>query len=211
VSTAIDTMDLAAAERSDLVALLEGLSDEQWDGSTLCTEWSVRQVVAHVFSYDELSKAGMVGLMLRAGLRPGRANDLGVAAHAADTPDQLLDLARTHLRPRGLTAGFGGRIALTDGLIHQQDIRRPLGLDREIPDDRLRAALEFGSTARPIGAKRRIQGLTMVATDVGWRSGDGPAVEGPGEALILAMAGRRGIDGELTGPGLSTLVSRIEG
>jgi hypothetical protein len=65
-----------------------------------------------------------------------------------------------------LTAGFGGRIALTDGVIHHQDIRRPLGLPREIPADRLRCALDFGRTARPIGAKKRVQGLTLTATDL---------------------------------------------
>ncbi|MGH3432566.1 MAG: hypothetical protein ACRDQB_06995, partial [Thermocrispum sp.] len=35
--------------------------------------------------------------------------------------------------PRGLTAGFGGRIGVLDGMIHQQDVRRPLGLPRTIP------------------------------------------------------------------------------
>jgi uncharacterized protein (TIGR03083 family) len=210
VTTAVDAMELAVAERADLVALLESLSSAQWDAPTLCSRWAVRDVVAHVFGFDELDPLGLAGLLLRSGLRPGRANDLRVTAHAGDGPDELLALARAHLRPRGLTAGFGGRIALTDGLIHQQDIRRPLGLPREIPTDRLRTALRFASTARPIGAARRIRGLTLTATDLDWTTGEGLLVEGPGESLVLAMAGRRGVVGELSGPGQPVLTSRIE-
>jgi uncharacterized protein (TIGR03083 family) len=209
MSTVVDPMDLAVAERAQFVELLDGLSAEQWDAPTLCTEWSVRQVVAHTFGYDPLGWWGAIGVLLRGGLDPDRANGLEIAPHAHDRPEQLLAMARDHLRPRGLTGGFGGRIALTDGLIHQQDIRRPLGLPREIPADRLRVALEFGSTARPIRAKQRVRGLTLVATDVGWRSGEGPVVAGPGEALILAMAGRHGIVDELSGPGLPILADRI--
>jgi hypothetical protein len=36
-----------------------------------------------------------------------------------------------------LTAGFGGMIALVDGTIHHQDIRRALGHRRTVPADRL--------------------------------------------------------------------------
>jgi hypothetical protein len=52
----------------------------------LCTRWRVRDVVAHVFSYDELSTLGLVGRFLRAGVIPGRANAIGVAAPAARSP-----------------------------------------------------------------------------------------------------------------------------
>ena len=101
----------------------------------------------------------------------------------------------------GLTAGFGGRIALVDGLIHQQDIRRPLGIGRDIPGDRLRPVLDFARTAPPIGAFRRIRGLRLVATDLDWAMGKGAEVTGTGEALLMAMAGRGDAVGELAGPG----------
>jgi len=113
------------------------------------------------------------------------------------------------LRPRGLTAAFGGRIALTDALIHHQDIRRPLGLTRAIPAERLLTALDFAKTARPIGAAKRIRGLTLIATDHDWRHGTGPEVHGPAESLIMAMAGRHSVVGELDGPGVPTLATRM--
>src|SRR4051794_15944440 len=138
-----------------------------------------------------------------------RVNARGVAAYAGRTPDDLITLARNNLQPRGLTARFGGRIALTDGTIHHQDIRRPLGLPRQIPAERLAVVLEFAKTAPTIGAKKRIRGLRLTATDLDWTTGKGPEVTGPGEALLMALAGRRGITGELSGSGVPELARRI--
>jgi hypothetical protein len=72
------------------------------------------------------------------------------------------------------------------------------------------AALRFAPGAPPIGAAKRLRGLTFAATDLPWTTGKGPAVEGPGEALLMAMAGRPAALPELSGPGLATLAARIE-
>ena len=78
-----------------------------------------------------------------------RINQMGVDDYADRTPEQLIELIREYAEPHGLTAGFGGRIALTDNMIHQQDIRRALGIPRTIPAERLRTALDFSRTRRP--------------------------------------------------------------
>ena len=62
-----------------------------------------------------------------------RANEVGVDEFAPLSPQQLIEFLRNHLTPQGLTAGFGGMIALADGTIHHQDIRRTLGQPRTIP------------------------------------------------------------------------------
>lgn len=204
-----DCMHLARAERADLLALLTGLTPQQWDAPTLCTGWRVRDVVAHMVSYDGLDRRQLLGRFVRGRLRLDRANDLGVADHRDDSPDELLALLERHLQPRGLTTGFGGRVALLDGMIHQQDIRRPLGLPRTVPAERLLPALSFARFAPPIRAFPRIRGLRLVATDLDWASGRGPQVRGRAEALLMAMAGRRGVAGELTGPGQPVLAARI--
>lgn len=209
MTATVDTMRLAQDERADVAALLAGLTPAQWGAPTLCDGWRVRDVVAHMFSYDELGPFGLVRRMLASGLDPNRANAAGVATWSDRSTDDLLELVNDHLRPRGLTSMFGGRIALTDGLIHHQDIRRPLDLPRDIPTDRLRTALDFARTARPIGAAKRVAGLTLTATDLDWTAGTGPAVEGPAETLLMAMAGRRGMIENLTGPGRQILAARI--
>lgn len=207
--TTVDAMSLARAERADLADFLATLSPAEWDTPSLCTGWRVRDVVAHMFSYEELGPVGLVGRFIKGGGRPSRVNAAGVAAYADHGPDELLALVRNHQRPRGLTTGFGGKIALTDGVIHHQDIRRPLCRPRTVPAERMLVALDFARTAPPIGASKRVRGLTLVATDLDWTAGSGPAVEGPAESLLMAIAGRRGIVGELSGPGQPTIADRV--
>lgn len=204
-----DLHEHAAAERAELLALLEQLTPEQWDAATLCRRWRVRDVVAHVYSYDELSRADLARRFVRGRLNPDRVNAVCLAAYADRTPEELVALARRCVQPRGLPAGFKGGIALVDGMIHQQDIRRPLGLPRVIPPDRLRAALEFAKTAPLIRGSWHRRGLRMVAVDLDWSAGSGPEVRGPGEAVLLAIAGRNVAADQLTGPGLTTLRPRL--
>jgi uncharacterized protein (TIGR03083 family) len=202
-------MRLAEDERTELADFLAGLTPEQWDAPSLCTGWRVRDVVAHVVSYDHLGPVGLLGRFARGRFIPDQVNEVGVQDHAQLSSDELLATFRTRLRPKGLTAGFGGRIGLVDGLIHHQDIRRALGLPREVPHDRLAVALPFARIAPPIRAFSRARGLRLVASDVGWTSGSGPVVEGPAEPLLMAMAGRRDAVDELAGPGKATLLERL--
>jgi uncharacterized protein (TIGR03083 family) len=113
-------------------------------------------------------------------------------------------------RPRGLPSGFKGGIALTDGTIHHQDIRRALGLPRNIPEHRLVPALTFSLGAPTLPSKGNAKGLKLVATDADWTTGDGLEVSGPGEALLMALAGRPQALEELDGAGLPALRSRIQ-
>jgi uncharacterized protein (TIGR03083 family) len=205
-----DLRGFAADERSDLVMMLEQLSPQQWDARSLCPAWRVRDVVAHVFSYDELSRSDLVLSFLRGRLHPDRVNAVCLRPYAERPPVELIELARRCIQPRGLSAGFGGGIALVDGMIHQQDICRPLGLPRTIPPDRLRAALEFAKTAPVIRGFWHRRGLRMSATDVDWSVGTGPEVRGPGEAILLAIAGRNAAIEELSGPGAATLSKRLD-
>lgn len=59
-----------------------------------------------------------------------------------------------------------------------------------------------------LGNKKRIAGLTLVATDVDWSYGEGPEVRGPAEALLKVTCGRPVALADLEGPGLERLRSR---
>lgn len=177
----------------------------------MCTGWRVRDVVAHVVSYDELDGRGLVGRFAKGRFLPDRINAVGLAEYNTRSPDALLDLLRDHLEPRGLPAAFGGMVAFLDGLIHHQDIRWPLGMPRDIPAERLLPALRCALVAPPIRGFWRVRGLRLVATDLEWSAGSGPEVRGPAEAVLMAIAGRRGVVGELSGPGQRKLADRIGG
>jgi|SRR5882757_8363864 len=207
----MDAKGLARDERADLADFLATLSPEQWEAPTLCERWRVREVVAHLISYDDLDVRGLLRRFAKGRLNPDRANAVGVAEYGALGPEDLLARLKDRLDPRGLPAAFGGRIALVDGLIHHQDIRRPLGQVREIPAERLPPALSFALVAPPIRGFWRARGLRLVASDLDWAGGRGQLVEGPAEALLMAIAGRPGAARRLRGPGQPTLASRIGG
>jgi uncharacterized protein (TIGR03083 family) len=202
-------MKLAADERADLADLLETLTPEQWEHPSLCAGWRVRDVVAHVISYEEVGLVGLAGAFVRGGFNPKRVNDVRLAAYREREPGELVRILRAHLKPRGLTAGMGGGIGLSDCVIHHQDIRRPLQLTREIPAERLVETLEIALHAPVLPAKRNTAGLRLVPTDLDWEHGDGPEITGPGEALLLACAGRADALDDLGGDGIGTLQSRV--
>jgi uncharacterized protein (TIGR03083 family) len=203
------TQQMARDEREEFAALLDGLTPQQWGSPTLCESWNVREVAVHTVSYDELTTGGLVGRFLKGRLNTDRINAIGVADYADRAPEQIVAMIRANTEPHGLTGGFGGRIALTDGMIHQQDIRRSIGLPRTIDAERLRTALDFARFAPTIRAAWRARGVRLVATDLDWVYGRGPEVRGSGEALLMAMAGRRAALDDLDGPGKDKLVQRI--
>ena len=203
----MDIRALAVEERLELAAFLETLSPEQWEEPSLCTGWRVRDVVTHLVSYEELRPAALLARAVSGGFQLSWMNALGVAEQRS--PEELVAQLRRCDRPRGLTTTFGSRVALLDAVVHHQDIRRPLGMDRTVPADRLLAALRFALVAPPVGAFWRSRGLRLVATDLEWATGSGPEIRGPGEALLLAITGRRPAVDELTGPGQPKLAERV--
>ena len=204
-----DLMALAEEERTELLGLLQSLTDDQWNAQSLCAQWRVRDVAAHVVSYDELSALTTVGTFIRGGLRVNSVNAVALERYDDVKPPEIIQQLARNLRPSGLPKGFGGGIALTDGTIHHQDIRRALNLPRTIPAHRIAPVLEFALGAPTLPAKKNSKGLKLTATDVDWTAGEGPQVAGPGEALLMTIAGRPDALDELTGTGLSTLRQRV--
>ena len=64
-------------------------------------------------------------------------------------------------------------------IVHSEDIRRALGSRHTYPTDAAMQVADFykGSNLL-IGAKNRIAGLKLRATDADWSHGDGPQVAG---------------------------------
>ncbi|MDG3017217.1 maleylpyruvate isomerase family mycothiol-dependent enzyme [Speluncibacter jeojiensis] len=201
--------DLATEERRDLADFLDTLTDDEWTRPSLCPGWSVRDVAGHVPSYDLLGWPALLSLFARSRFSLSRCNQAGVDRSRRQSTDELVATLRAHAVPRGVTTMFGSAIALTDAVIHHQDIRRALDRPRVVPEERLVAALDFTPRARALPAPTNIRGLRAVATDVDWSHGTGPEVRGPGEAILVALAGRESGLADLTGPGLDILAARL--
>ena len=198
-------------ENADFSAFLHTLADSDWERPSLCEGWRVRDVVGHILYGNELHLWTLPFRLARYGFssdRSGRA--YSIARAEGHTPGELLRAFDERDPWAGTCRVFPPRLTLLDRLVHHQDIRRALDRPRVVPEERLLAALDgtpgLGSV---FGAKRRTRGLRLTATDVAWTWGSGPEVEGPGEALLLAMLGRPDPLDELTGDGLATFAARV--
>jgi uncharacterized protein (TIGR03083 family) len=197
---------MVADERRDLVALLRTLSDAEWQAPSLCDGWRVRDVVAHVL-YDTIPAPRYLGVMVTSRFSLDRINNRLVDSERQTPVSQLVDRLERSIG-RGPLARVAPAAALADVLVHHQDIRRPLGRQRSIPEERLVSVL---NRPDPFAFPwRYTKGLRFVATDVDWAKGRGPEVRGTGEAIVLATVGRPVVLDELTGDGVAELRRRHE-
>ena len=97
---AVNPLGMATAERADLADFLATLTREQWESPSLCEGWRVRDVVAHVMSFDGVNLLGMLRRAIRG--RIVHINQAGVDELALISTEQLLDRLRARLRPQGL-------------------------------------------------------------------------------------------------------------
>lgn len=205
----MDTWDAVDAGRHDTVQLLDSLEPGQWDAASLCSEWRVRDIVAHLIMGATMSNGAAVALLLRNGFNFNRAMARAAVRDGGMEPAVLLDAFAATIGGRRTPPMTKPVDGLVDLVVHAQDIRRPLGLARVIPEEHLVPCLErlkgFGF---PFGAKKRVAGLRLEATDLDWSSGDGPVIRGPGEAMLMMLAGRRVAHQDLAGDGAGELASR---
>jgi uncharacterized protein (TIGR03083 family) len=199
---------LIHAEREALIADLAAITDGQWATPSLCDDWTVRDVVGHMIATAKMTTPKFFVSLAAAGFRFNTMTAKGVAAEATANPADGLAAFRSHAKDTTHPPG-PVEAMLGEAVIHSADIRTPLGIAHEYPDEALNRVADFYRASNLIvGAKQRIDGLTLRATDTGWTTGSGPEVAGPHLSLILAMTGRSAALAGLSGAGLDTLRSR---
>ena len=203
------TWKLIHKERAAIADTLTTLTAEQWATPSLCGGWSVRETAAHIVLGAEQTAPHFLGRMAANGFRFNTMMDRDARRTGVQAPDELI----ARLRARVTTTNKPPAPAMTmlgEVVVHSDDIRRPLGLENLSSPDVLIACLEMYKNASfPVGTKKRIDGLRLVATDVDWSHGTGPEVTGPAMSIVMAMTGRAaGLD-ELGGEGLATLRRRM--
>src|SRR6202453_258780 len=82
---------LAHAERAALANDLVGLDAGQWRHDTLCGQWDVEQVVAHLTAAASLNQWRWIRSMLGARLRVDVHNQRRMVEHRGSTPAETLD------------------------------------------------------------------------------------------------------------------------
>lgn len=205
----MDVWERVVERRTDLLAQLEQLTPEQWETPSLCTEWRVRHVVAHVSFPERYPIARTLLAVARAGGNIGRYIRDDAQSRGSGPTSQVLERYREAIPHRAVPPGRRPENVLVDLLIHSQDIRRPLQLPWSNPADAMLVALPTLHPDKTIGVPKRVAGLRLVATDVGWSAGEGDELSGPADALLLAMGGREVALAELDGPGKEVLAARL--
>lgn len=87
---------------------LDSLRPEQWELPSLCAGWRVRDVVAHVVSYEEHGAVDLAKRLARARFRPQWLNEVALAEYNTLSPQELVEFLRGHLKPRGPPPGSAG-------------------------------------------------------------------------------------------------------
>ena len=205
----MDTWQMIRAERASLVDALAELSDADWDRPSLCTGWSVRDVVGHMTATANMTPPKFFGKMAASGFDFQRMTRRDIAAHTKGLDNKEL-VERLRARIDARTAPPGPAPSwLGETIVHGEDVFRALRGYRDHPVDHLVAVADFyrGSNML-IGTKRRIDGVTLHATDTDWKHGDGPEASGPMIAMVMAMTGRTVALDDLTGEGVAVLRER---
>ncbi|GGT43862.1 maleylpyruvate isomerase family mycothiol-dependent enzyme [Streptomyces purpureus] len=198
---------LIAAERRELADLFDTLPAAHWDAPTLCAGWRVREVAAHMSMGFRHSLPKIVAELVKARGSLHRTTDrLAHRDAAALTPAELAAALGDNAHhpwtpPGGLPAALGHDV------VHGLDITVPLGIDRRIPEERLRPVLDSVTprSLRFFGAD--LSGVALRADDLDWSFGTGTPLTGAAQDLLLVAFGRRLPPGRLHGAAKDRFVS----
>lgn len=186
-------------QRMALCDLLATLTDEQWRHPSLCADWTVRDVAAHLAMAQVRLREVFVPWM-----KTGFNSNLMISQYALASPltaDECIATIRGFAGSRRRAPFVSEREPLLDVLIHTQDICIPLGIDHPMPADAVLDALDrvLQLSTGPFRLRPPFQGVRLVATDADWSWGEGETVEGELRWLLLAAAGRRAAHDRLRG------------
>ena len=199
-----------------LSALGRSLTPEQWRAQSLCDGWRVCDVFGHMTYGGITPMHRIVPILLfkyRGSLNRGSAAESVRYADEHPQSEVITEFERSHEHPVGIGKVIKPADLHFDHIVHEMDIRRPLGLPSQWNTDDMRAALEAAVRAKtPLLAPAKIaKGLNLVATDLDWSYGpsEAPRVSGPAESLLLALCGRPAGLADLQGDGVAELTARI--
>ncbi|AKU16267.1 maleylpyruvate isomerase family mycothiol-dependent enzyme [Luteipulveratus mongoliensis] len=177
-------------ERQSLADLLDDLSPDEWQAGSLCEHWTVRDVGAHLTLAHTSTPTALREMVRARGSVNRMIHDTAVRHRPPlhDLSRSLRSMVGSHRTAPGITS----LEPLIDALVHGQDIALPLGRTRPVPPEPAAAALErVWTMGWPFHARRRLNGVRLIATDADWSAGSGSELRGPAGAVLLLATGRR--------------------
>ena len=207
---------IVRVERRAFLDTLESLTDEQWTRQSLCSEWRVIDVAAHLAWAPVLGVIGGGVALAKSRFSMNRMIASSAVAWSGRGRDAILGQLADNLETGAKPIGMPTVAALADAVVHSLDVRRPLGLARPVRAEALGPVADFVlRTTWPMNtvvggnAASRVARVRLVAGDADWAHGDGPEVRASSEAIVLLLYGRSLRADELTGDGAQTVRARL--
>ncbi|MEL4356821.1 MULTISPECIES: maleylpyruvate isomerase family mycothiol-dependent enzyme [unclassified Luteococcus] len=162
----MDLFSAIASERRSLADLLEPLTPDQQQAQSLCSEWTVKQVAAHLVMPMEVGMFGFMTAMLRHRGNFDAANDALAKKQAQRPFPEIVQILRDKADHRFTPPGQGPEAPLTDVIVHGLDITTPLGLSHPIPDEHLVVTWDYLAEPSPKAraASRQLDGCVWRPT-----------------------------------------------
>ncbi|MBL7254103.1 maleylpyruvate isomerase family mycothiol-dependent enzyme [Paractinoplanes lichenicola] len=201
--------ELTTANRLMIADLLASLDDEQWAAPTLCAGWTVRHLAAHFVQPMLVTYGKFFVVSIRYRGDTARTVDHFTRKLARRPRAELIALLREHANDRVDPPRVGPMGPFAETCVHLRDIARPLGLTADVPAEHWRLLLDYlvsPGAAPGLVPPGRLDGLHLRDPGSGWSDGrTGDLIEGPLEALAMAVTGRRAALPDLRGPGVARL------
>lgn len=196
-------------QRSSLADMMDTFTEEDWNTPSLCDDWRVRDVAAHLTLAQMGFGSALVALVRAGGSYNKMIRDSAIrqaARPVADFPRLLRDMVGSRR-----TAPFVTELEpMLDQLVHGQDMAVPLGRAREMPREAAAvSAARAWKLGWVFGVRKRLGGFSLAATDHPWTIGEGPRVEGQVQDLLMLVTGRDVVLPQLGGPGAERLRERL--
>jgi uncharacterized protein (TIGR03083 family) len=207
--SASDYWELIHTERARLASILDGLTTQQWRSGSLCAEWTVEHVAAHLTAAANTRTWAWLRSIALAGFNADKHNARRLAEHLGTTPqetgERFRDSVTLTIAPTRDHAAWLGEV-----IVHGQDIARPLGIALTPDPTAVReVAAFFAAKDFTVDSHKAVNGLALEASDTAFAAGSGPLVRGPLLNVVMAMAGRGDYCAELEGDGVADLRRRI--
>jgi uncharacterized protein (TIGR03083 family) len=178
-----------------LAELLAAEAVDVWDAPSLCQNWLVRHVIAHMTMPARLTPEQFGAEMAAAG---GNFTVLSDTVAARDASQPLLDLLDQLRSPRlhaWQPPGGGAAGALSHAVIHSLDVTIALDRPSVAPTEASDAVLDQLTAANGTLFGLDLTDVQLEATDSAWCWGTGQSVRADSGALVALLSGRALRDG----------------
>jgi uncharacterized protein (TIGR03083 family) len=184
-------MDIIAAHRRSLADALDTMTAEQWRAPSLCAGWTGVHVLAHQTMPFRISEQDFMTGLQRCGGDFTKFSDEIAERDSQLPPAELVGVLRANADTPWSPPGGGLSGALSHDVIHGLDITWPRKLTYDISE---RAAATVLDSITTTGSRTLfgfpLDGIRVVATDMGWSASQGAELTGQSRDLIPLLAGR---------------------